>query len=121
MTEITRIGLDLAKNVIEVHAVNAQEQVVVRRSLRRSQVLTWFAKHPPCLIGPSLRLGQAIEACGTANHWARELTTLGHTVRLIPPAGACPRAGLWPDPWAKQYVRRNKNDAADAWAFSPRT
>lgn len=78
MTEITRVGLDLAKNVFEVHAVNAQEQVVVRRSLRRNQVLTWFAKHPPCLIG--------IEACGTANHWARELTTLGHTVRLIPPA-----------------------------------
>ena len=97
MTEITRAGLDLAKNVFEVHAVNAQEQVVVRRSLRRSQVLTWFAKHPPCLIG--------IEACGTANHWARELTTLGHTVRLIPPA------------YAKQYVRRNKNDAADAAAI----
>jgi transposase len=97
MTEITRVGLDLAKNVFEVHAVNAQEQVVVRRSLRRSQVLTWFAKQPPCLIG--------IEACGTANHWARELTTLGHTVRLIPPA------------YAKQYVRRNKNDAADAAAI----
>ena len=62
MTEITRVGLDLAKNVFQVHAVNAQEQVVVRRSLRRSQVLTWFAKHPRCLIG--------IEACGTANHWA---------------------------------------------------
>jgi transposase len=97
MTEITRIGLDIAKNVFEVHAVNAQEQVVVRRSLRRNQVLNWFAKQSPCLIG--------MEACGTANHWARELTALGHTVRPIPPA------------YAKPYVRRNKNDAADAAAI----
>jgi transposase len=97
MTEISRIGLDIAKNVFEVHAVNAQEQIVVRRSLRRNQVLSWFAKLPPCLIG--------MEACGTANHWARELTALGHTVRLIPPA------------YAKPYVRRNKNDAADAAAI----
>ena len=97
MTEIIRVGLDLAKSVFEIHAVNAQEQVVVRRSLRRSQLLNWFAKQPPCLIG--------MEACGTANHWARELSTLGHTVRLIPPA------------YAKPYVRRNKNDAADAAAI----
>jgi transposase len=97
MTEITRIGLDIAKNVFEVHAVNAQEQVVVRRSLRRNQLLTWFAKLPPCLIG--------MEACGTANHWARELTALNHTVRLIPPG------------YAKPYVRRNKNDPADARAI----
>ena len=97
MTEIIRVGIDLAKNVFEVHAVNAAEQVVVRRSLRRNQVLTWFAKLPACLIG--------MEACGTANHWARELTALGHTVRLIPPA------------YAKPYVRRNKNDAADAAAI----
>ena len=97
MTTITRIGLDIAKSVFEVHAVNAQEQVVLRRSLRRNQVLSWFAKLPPCLIG--------MEARGTANHWARELTALGHTVRLIPPA------------YAKPYVRRNKNDAADAAAI----
>ena len=97
MTEIIKVGLDLAKSVFEIHAVNAQEQVVVRRSLRRSQLLNWFAKQPPCLIG--------MEACGTANHWARELSTLGHTVRLIPPA------------YAKPYVRRNKNDAADAAAI----
>ena len=97
MTEIIRIGLDLAKNVFEVHAVNAQEQVVVRRSLRRNQVLDWFAKLPPCLIG--------MEACGTAMYWARALTELGHTVRLIPPA------------YAKAYVRRNKNDPADARAI----
>jgi transposase len=97
MTEITRIGLDIAKNVFEVHAVDARDQVVVRRSLRRAQVLSWFAKLPPCLIG--------MEACGTANHWARELTALGHTVRLMPPA------------YCKPYVRRNKNDAADAAAI----
>jgi transposase len=97
MTEITRIGLDIAKGVFQVHAVNAQEQVVVRKSLRRNQLLAWFAKLPPCLIG--------MEACGTANHWARELTALGHTVRLVPPA------------YVKAYVRRNKNDAIDAAAI----
>ena len=97
MTEIIRIGVDIAKNVFEVGAVNAQEQVVVRRSLRRNQVLAWFGKLPPCLIG--------MEACGTATHWARELSGLGHTVRLIPPA------------YAKAYVRRNKNDPADARAI----
>jgi len=97
MTEIIRIGVDIAKNVFEVHGVNAQEQVVVRRSLRRNQVLAWFGKLPACLIG--------MEACGTATHWARELTGLGHTVRLIPPA------------YAKAYVRRNKNDPADARAI----
>jgi len=97
MTEITRIGLDIAKGVFQVHAVNAQEQVVLRRSLRRNQLLTWFARLSPCLIG--------MEACGTANHWGRELTALGHTVRLIPPG--C----------VKAYVRRNKNDAADAAAI----
>ena len=97
MTTITRIGLDIAKSVFEVHAVNAQEQVVVRRSLRRGQVLTWFARQPPCLIG--------LEACGTSTYWARELTALGHDARLIPPA------------YAKPYVRRNKNDAADAAAI----
>jgi transposase len=97
MTTITRIGLDIAKSVFEVHAVNAQEQVVVRRSLRRGQVLTWFARQPPCLIG--------LEACGTSTYWARELTALGHDARLIPPA------------YAKPYVRRNKNDAADARAI----
>jgi transposase len=97
MTEITRVGLDLAKSVFQVHAVNAREQVVVRKPLRRSQLLRWFAKLPPCLVG--------MEACGGANHWARELTALGHTVRLIPPA------------YCKAYVRRNKNDPADAAAI----
>jgi len=97
VTEIIRIGLDLAKSVFQVHAVDAQEQVAARRALRRNQVLSWFAKQPPCLIG--------LEACGTANHWARELSALGHTVRVMPAA------------YAKQYCRRNKNDAADAAAI----
>ena len=97
MHTITRIGLDLAKSVFQVHAVNAQEEVVLHRSLRRAQLLKWFAKLSPCLIG--------MEACGTAHHWARELTRLGHDVRLIPPV------------YVKAYLRRNKTDAADAAAI----
>src|SRR5580765_2830659 len=97
MEQITTIGLDLAKNVFQVHGVDAAGKVLVRKQLRRAEVLRFFAARPPCLVG--------MEACGTANHWARELTRLGHTVRLMPPA------------YAKQYVRRNKNDAADAAAI----
>ena len=95
--QITTIGLDLAKHVFQVHAVDAAGAVVVRRALRRAQVLPFFAKLPPCLIG--------IEACGTSHHWARELIRLGHEVRLMPPA------------YVKPYVKRGKTDAADAEAI----
>src|SRR3954467_3359747 len=94
--QITTIGLDLAKSVFQVHGVDATGQVVVRKSLRRSQMLPFFAKLPPCLVG--------IEACGTSHHWARELIKLGHEVRLMPPA------------YVKPYVKRGKTDAADAEA-----
>ncbi|MDE2183393.1 MAG: IS110 family transposase [Alphaproteobacteria bacterium] len=97
MKKISTIGLDLAKKVFEVHAVDEAGQVVVRRSLRRAQVLGWFGKLAPCLIG--------MEACATAHYWGRELSKLGHTVKLMPPA------------YTKPYVRRNKNDAADAAAI----
>jgi transposase len=95
--QITTVGLDLAKRVFQVHAVDASGDVVVRKALRRSQVLPFFTKLPPCLIG--------MEACGTSHHWARELTKLGHEVRMMPPA------------YVKPYVKRGKNDAVDAEAI----
>ncbi|MEO9299902.1 IS110 family transposase [Devosia alba] len=95
--QITTIGLDLAKRVFQVHAVDPSGDVVVRKALRRSQVLPFFTKLPPCLIG--------IEACGTSHHWARELTRLGHEVRMMPPA------------YVKPYVKRGKNDGVDAEAI----
>src|SRR3984957_1845718 len=97
MQTITTIGLDIAKSVFQVHGVDAGGQVIVRRQLKRSYVLTFFQKLSPCLVG--------IEACGSAHHWSRELQALGHTVRLIPPA------------YVKPYVKRQKNDAADAEAI----
>jgi transposase len=95
--QITTIGLDIAKNVFQVHGIDAAEKVVVRKQLRRSQVLKFFASLPPCLVG--------MEACATAHYWARELTKLGHEVRLMPAKDV------------KAYVKRNKNDAADAEAI----
>ena len=95
--QVTTIGLDLAKHWFQVHGVDANGQVAVRRKLRRSELLAFFQSLPPCLVG--------MEACATAHHWARELTKLGHTVRLMPPA------------YVKAYVKRNKNDAADAEAI----
>ena len=97
MNKISTIGLDIAKNVFQVHGVDDEGRVVVRRQLRCRQVLKFFAKLSPCLIG--------IEACGTAHHWARELRQLGHEVRLMPAR------------YVKPYVKRNKNDAADAEAI----
>src|SRR5215213_9619304 len=75
--EITTVGIDLAKNVFQVHAVSRCGEVIVQRALRRAQVIPFFAKLPSCLIG--------MEACGTSHHWARELVALGHEVRLMPP------------------------------------
>lgn len=95
--EISTIGLDLAKNVFQVHGLDDQGKVVVRKALRRSQMLPFFAKLSPCLVG--------IEACGTSHYWARELSKLGHEVRLMPPA------------YVKPYVKRGKTDAADAEAI----
>ena len=97
MGEITTIGLDLAKNVFQVHALDSIGQVAVRRQLRRGELLKFFEKLPPCLVG--------IEACGTSHHWAREIAALGHTVKMMPPA------------YVKPYVKRGKTDAADAEAF----
>ncbi|RWF86823.1 MAG: IS110 family transposase [Mesorhizobium sp.] len=95
--QITTIGLDLAKNVFQVHGIDHEGKVGVRRSLRRSEVVDYFGKLPSCLVG--------IEACATAHHWAREIGRFGHTVRLMPPA------------YVKPYVKRNKNDMADAEAI----
>src|ERR1700731_826934 len=95
--QITTIGLDIAKNVFQVHGIDAAEKVVVRKQLRRGQVLKFFASLQPCLVG--------MEACASAHYWARELTKLGHEVRLMPAKDV------------KAYVKRNKNDAADAEAI----
>jgi transposase len=95
--QVTTIGLDIAKNVFQVHGIDAAEKVVVRKQLRRRQVLEFFKALPPCLVG--------MEACATAHYWARELTKLGHRVRLMPAKDV------------KAYVKRNKNDAADAEAI----
>lgn len=97
MTEITTIGLDLAKTVFQVHGADRYGRPVVRKKLRRGQVLGFFAGLSPCLIG--------LEACASAHFWARELQALGHAVRLIPPQ------------YVKPFVKTNKNDASDAEAI----
>src|SRR6201987_2317424 len=97
MQTITTVGLDIAKSVFQVHCVDANGDVVLRRQLKRRYVLTFFQKLPPCLVG--------IEACASSHHWSRELQALGHTVRLMPAA------------YVKPYVKRQKNDATDAEAI----
>ena len=97
MQAITTIGLDIAKSVFQVHGIDADGKVVIRRQLKRRYVLAFFQKLPPCLVG--------IEACASSHHWSRELQALGHTVRLMPPA------------YVKPYVKRHKNDATDAEAI----
>ncbi len=97
MNEIITIGVDLAKSVFQVHGVDAEGGVVVRRQLRRGQVVPFFKKQRSCLVG--------MEACATSHHWAREIAALGHEVRLMAPR------------YVKPYVKRNKNDMADAEAI----
>lgn len=97
MGQVVTIGLDLAKSVFQVHGVDGAGEVVLRRQLRRSQVLQFFARQPSCLVG--------MEACASSHHWARELSSLGHEVKLMPAQ------------YVKPYVKRGKNDAADAEAI----
>src|ERR1700685_2395404 len=97
MQTIATIGLDIAKSVFQVHGVDATGQVVIRRQLKRRSVLAFFQKLPPCLVG--------IEACASSHHWSRELQALGPTVTLVRPA------------YVKPYVKRQKNDIADAEAI----
>ena len=97
METAVTIGLDLGKSVFQVHGVDAGGTVVVQRRLTRSRLLQFFAKQPACLVG--------MEACAAAHHWGRELQKLGHRVRLMPPS------------YVKPYVKRQKNDAADAEAI----
>jgi transposase len=97
MQAVTTIGLDIAKSVFQVHGVDAEGNVILRRQLKRRHVLTFFQKLPPCLVG--------IEACASSHHWSREVQSFGHTVRLMPPV------------YVKPYVKRHKNDATDAEAI----
>ena len=97
MQTVTTIGLDIAKSVFQVHGIDAEGKVLIRRQLKRRYVLAFFQKLSPCLVG--------IEACATSHHWSRELKALGHNVRLMPPA------------YVKPYVKRQKNDATDAEAI----
>ena len=95
--EITTIGIDLSKNVFQIHGVDHRGKTALKKQLKREQMLPYFANFPSCLIG--------IEACGSAHYWARKLAALGHTVKLIAPQ------------FVKPYVKTNKNDVADAEAI----
>src|SRR5436305_7532551 len=97
MQQVTTVGLDLAKNLFQVHGADAQGRPVLRRRLAREKVREFFANLPPCLVG--------LEACAAAHYWARELAKLGHEVRLMPPQ------------YVRPYVKTNKHDAADAEAI----
>jgi transposase len=97
MIKVSTIGLDLAKNVFQVHGISDDGTVVIRRRLRRAEVVPFFSRLPPCLVG--------MEACATSHYWARELGELGHEIRMIPPR------------YVKPYVKRGKNDALDAEAI----
>ena len=97
MQTITTVGVDIAKSVFQVHGVDADGNIVIRRQVKRRYVLAFFQKLPPCLVG--------IEACASSHYWSRELQALGHTVRLMPPA------------YVKPYVKRHKNDSTDAEAI----
>jgi transposase len=97
MQAVTTIGFDIAKSVFEVHGVDTVGQVIIRRQLKRRQVMAFFQKLPTCLVG--------IEACASSHYWSRELQALGHNVRLMPPA------------YVRPYVKRQKNDMADAEAI----
>jgi transposase len=93
MQTVTTIGLDIAKAVFQVHGIDVEGKVVIRRQLKRRYVLAFFQKLPSCLVG--------IEACASSHHWSRELQALGHTVRLMPPA------------YVKPYVKRQKNGSLE--------
>jgi transposase len=97
LSSVTTVGLDLAKHVFQVHCIDASGRVVVAKPIRRNKLLEFFVSLPPCLVG--------LEASGSAHHWARELIKLGHDARMMPPA------------YVKPYVRRQKNDSADAAAI----
>lgn len=97
MSEITTVGIDLAKNVFQIHGVDQRGKTVVRKQLRRKQVAEFFANRPCCLIG--------MEACASAHYWARKLASFGHTVKLMAPQ------------FVKPYVKTNKHDIADAEAI----
>jgi transposase len=97
MTEVSTIGLDIAKQIFQAHGADASGVVIFRRQIRRVKLLEFFASQPRCVV--------AMEACGGAHYWAREITKLGHEVKLIPPA------------YVKPFVKRQKNDAADAEAI----